>query len=73
VPFDSHHLVVRGSIKDGKFAIFHLDEEGAILAVEAVNAPQEFMAGRMLVAEHRIVPEARLADTSIPMKEILKG
>jgi 3-phenylpropionate/trans-cinnamate dioxygenase ferredoxin reductase subunit len=73
VPFDSHRLVVRGSIDDGKFAIYHLGNEGRILAVEAVNAPQEFMAGRTLVAEGRIVPDARLGDNSVPIKEIVKG
>jgi 3-phenylpropionate/trans-cinnamate dioxygenase ferredoxin reductase subunit len=73
VPFDSHRLVVRGSMEDGKFAIFHLAEDGAIIAVEAVNAPQEFMAGRLLVGQRQAVPEKRLADMSISMKEIAKG
>ena len=73
VPFDSHRLIVRGSIDDGKFAIYHLGNDGKILAVEAVNSAQDFMAGRTLVAEGRIVPDARLADNGVSIKEILKG
>lgn len=71
VPFDSHRLVVRGSIEDAKFTIFHLSDAGRVLAVEAVNMPQEFMAGRTLVGESRVVTPERLADTGVPIKQIV--
>lgn len=73
VPFDSHRLVVRGSIEEAKFAIFHLSDAGRILAVEAVNMAPEFMAGRTLVGEGRVVAPELLADTSVPIKQILAG
>jgi 3-phenylpropionate/trans-cinnamate dioxygenase ferredoxin reductase subunit len=73
IPFDSHRLVVRGSIDTGRFAIFHLAEDGTVLAVEAVNMPQEFMAGRMLIGARRSVDADRLADLAVSMKEIAKG
>jgi 3-phenylpropionate/trans-cinnamate dioxygenase ferredoxin reductase subunit len=73
VPFDSHRLVIRGSVDDRRFAIFHLSEEGRVLAVEAVNMAQEFMAGRTLVSGCRIVDPVRLADMSAPIKEIAAG
>jgi 3-phenylpropionate/trans-cinnamate dioxygenase ferredoxin reductase subunit len=73
VPFDSHRLVVRGAIDEAKFAIFHLADSGRVLAVEAVNMPQEFMAGRTLVGEGRVVDADRLADTTVPIKEIVQG
>ena len=72
MPFDSHRLVVRGSIEDAKFAIFHLSDRDRVLAVEAVNLAPEFMAARTLVGERRRVAAERLADTSVPIKEIVQ-
>lgn len=72
IPFDSHRLVVRGVFEEAKFAIFHLADSGRILAVEALNMPQEFMAGRTLVGGKRIVDPALLVDTTVPIKEILQ-
>lgn len=73
VPFDSHRLVVRGSMEDARFAIFHLSDAGRVLAVEAVNMAQEFLAGRTLVVEGRVVDPALLADMSEPIKQIAQG
>ena len=66
---DGDRIVVRGDPAARKFAVFHL-REGAVAAVEAVNAPPEYLVGRKLIADGaRIAPE-RLADTAIPMKNI---
>lgn len=73
VPFDSDRLVVRGSMDDHKFAIFHLDADNRIRAVEAVNMAGEFMAGRTLIADGREVPEALLADRNVSIKDIARG
>lgn len=73
VPFDSERLVIRGSTEEGKFAIFHLAADGGLLAVEAVNMPAEFMAGRTMVTERRIVDPATLADMSVSIKDIVKA
>ncbi len=69
VPFDSESLVVRGSRADAKFAIFHMSGD-RILAVEAVNAPAEFMAGRLMIGQAKAVDRAKLADVSVSMKEV---
>jgi 3-phenylpropionate/trans-cinnamate dioxygenase ferredoxin reductase component len=62
-------IVLRGDPQARKFAVFHL-RDGAVAAVEAVNAAPEYLVGRKLIADGaRIAPE-RLADTSIPMKTI---
>jgi 3-phenylpropionate/trans-cinnamate dioxygenase ferredoxin reductase subunit len=61
--------VVRGDPASTKFAVFHLSGD-KVQAVEAVNAPAEFMAGRQLIAQRRNVSPARLADTAISMKEV---
>jgi 3-phenylpropionate/trans-cinnamate dioxygenase ferredoxin reductase component len=63
-------LVMRGDPASGKFAVFHL-REGAVGAVEAVNAASEYLVGRKLIAEGGPVSPERLADTAIPMKNIV--
>lgn len=71
MPFDVASTVVRGDPAAGKFAIFLLDAGGSVRAVEAINAPGEFMAGKLLVASRKTIASERLADTTIPMKTLL--
>jgi 3-phenylpropionate/trans-cinnamate dioxygenase ferredoxin reductase subunit len=62
-------IVVRGDPASRKFAVFHL-RDGAVAAVEAVNAAPEYMVGKKLIADGvRIAPE-KLADLSISMKQM---
>jgi 3-phenylpropionate/trans-cinnamate dioxygenase ferredoxin reductase subunit len=72
VPFDTDRLVLRGDIATARFALFHL-QQGRVVAVEAVNSPPEFMAGKMLIEKGTVVDPERLADVSIPMKELAAG
>jgi 3-phenylpropionate/trans-cinnamate dioxygenase ferredoxin reductase subunit len=69
VPFDCDEILVRGDVKGAKFAVFHL-QQGVVRAVEAVNAPPEFMMGKQLIASRRPVARDRLADPTISMKEV---
>jgi 3-phenylpropionate/trans-cinnamate dioxygenase ferredoxin reductase subunit len=70
VSLDPDKIVVRGNIEANHFAIFHL--KGArVLAVEAVNAPAEFMAGKLLIAKAREVDAEGLADVDVAMKTFL--
>ena len=69
LPFDGDSLLVRGDPASGKFAVFHLKGD-LIQAVEAVNAPPEFMAGRQLIGSRRPVAREKLADGAISMKEV---
>ncbi|MDE2352666.1 MAG: hypothetical protein KGL66_12315, partial [Alphaproteobacteria bacterium] len=39
--------------------------------VEAVNAAPEYIVGRKLIADGTPIAAARLADTAIPMKNIV--
>jgi 3-phenylpropionate/trans-cinnamate dioxygenase ferredoxin reductase subunit len=67
--FDVDQTVMRGDPATGKFAVFHLS--GArIQAVEAVNAPPEFMMGRQWLASRRELDPGRLEDVSLPIKEV---
>lgn len=63
-------LVMRGDPASRKFAVFHL-REGKVAAVEAVNAAPEYLVGRRLIAEEATVAPERLADTALPMKNIV--
>ena len=69
LPFDVDSVLVRGDPATAKFAVFHLAGD-VIQAVEAVNSPAEFMAGRQLIASRRPIVRARLADTAVSMKEV---
>jgi 3-phenylpropionate/trans-cinnamate dioxygenase ferredoxin reductase subunit len=62
-------LVLRGDPASRKFAVFHL-RDGAVAAVEAVNAAPEYMIGKKLVADGKKIAAQTLADTSIPMKQM---
>jgi 3-phenylpropionate/trans-cinnamate dioxygenase ferredoxin reductase component len=68
-----HHAVrriIRGDVGAAKFAVFHLDAENRVQAVEAVNAAPEFMAGRQLVGNRKPVAPEKLTDMSVSMKEV---
>jgi 3-phenylpropionate/trans-cinnamate dioxygenase ferredoxin reductase component len=68
--FDVAERVVRGDPASGAFAIFHLAADGAVQAVEAVNAPTEFLAGRAMIASRRQAAAARLRDVSCSMQDL---
>lgn len=67
--FDVSEIVVRGDPAAAKFAVFHLKGD-LVQAVEAINAPPEFMMGKQLILNRRPVDKAKLADPSISMKEV---
>ncbi|MDG2521386.1 FAD-dependent oxidoreductase [Caulobacter segnis] len=69
LPFDADRIVVRGDPDTASFAVFHLKGD-LVQAVEAVNAPPEFMAGKMLISRRTPVSLEKLADTAISMKEV---
>ena len=69
MPFDVDAVVLRGDPAARKFSLFHLSK-GRVQAVEAINSPPEFMVGRQWLASRREVDPARLADVSIPIKEV---
>lgn len=70
LPFDVAETVVRGDPTSASFAIFHLSADNAVQAVEAVNAPTEFMAGRMMIGRRTRAIADRLRDMSCSMREL---
>lgn len=71
LPFDVRSTVVRGDPQAGRFAVFHLDGEGRLQAVEAVNAAPEFVAARQWVAAGQVLDAGRIADASLTVKQII--
>jgi len=69
LPIGAVAMSLRGDPAANRFAIFHLDADNRILAVEAINAVPEFMAGRQLIASRQPVSPAKLADLSVAMKD----
>jgi len=68
-PFDADRIVLRGDPASAKFAVFHLKGD-QLQAVEAINAPPEFMMGKQLILNRKAVDATRLADMSVSMKEV---
>lgn len=69
LPFDADSTLVRGDVAGARFAVFHLKGD-LVQAVEAVNAPPEFMAGKQLIARRTPVSKSKLADPAISMKDV---
>lgn len=59
--------VTRGDPSAARFAVFHL-RGGRLRAVEAVNAPAEFMAGKAWILSGAALDAARLADPAVPLR-----
>ncbi|HEX4365775.1 MAG TPA: FAD-dependent oxidoreductase [Rhodopila sp.] len=70
MPFDTSEIALRGDVAAGKFALFHLTEDGTVQAVEAVNAATEFMGGRRIIQRRKRLTRARIADMSVSMQEL---
>jgi 3-phenylpropionate/trans-cinnamate dioxygenase ferredoxin reductase subunit len=63
-------IVVRGEPDSRKFAAFYL-KDGALLAVDAVGMPMEFMASRQLILRGARPDPGALANPGVPMKSIV--
>jgi 3-phenylpropionate/trans-cinnamate dioxygenase ferredoxin reductase subunit len=69
LPFDADRVLLRGDPASARFAVFHLKGD-RIQAVEAVNAPPEFMAGKQFILNRKPVNIDKLADPTVSMKEV---
>lgn len=67
--FDVDQILVRGDPATAKFAVFHLKGD-QVQSVEAINSPPEFMMGKQLIGNRKPVDKAKLADSTISMKEV---
>lgn len=64
-------VVIRGDRLSGQsFAAFYL-KEGRLIAADCVNRPQEFVLSKKVIAEKIHISPERLADDSVPVKELV--
>jgi 3-phenylpropionate/trans-cinnamate dioxygenase ferredoxin reductase subunit len=61
--------VLRGNPESGSFALYYL-AQGELLAVDAVNSPRDFMAGKRWIAERKHPDAAKLGDTAVDLKTL---
>ncbi|MHA4869884.1 NAD(P)/FAD-dependent oxidoreductase [Duganella sp. PWIR1] len=69
-PYGADEVVVRAQPHTSSMALFHFSGE-RLLAVEAVNAPAEFMAGRQLIGRKAGLDKQKLVDMSLTMKQLM--
>jgi len=64
-------VVLRGDPGAGrKFSAFYFKND-QVIAVDAVNSPQEFMVGKQIISKSLAVDKVMLEDTSVPIKSLL--
>lgn len=68
----SYHddAVVRGDPASGSFSIIYR-RQGRVVAVDCINASNEFFHGRALVQNRIAAEPAELADSRVPLKELI--
>jgi len=54
----------------GRMALFHLGADRTVVAVEAVNTPAAFMAGRIMIAQCRRIDAALLRDPDSSLQQL---
>ena len=65
-------IVARGDVDTSReFALYYFKDD-ALLAVDAVNAAQSFMIGKMALTKGKTLDKAIVADVSAPLKSALK-
>lgn len=62
-------LVVRGDLAARSFSIVYL-RRGRVVALDCVNAVKDYVQGRKLILDGVAPEKARLADASVPLKEL---
>lgn len=62
--------VLRGDPATRSFSVIYL-KDGQVRALDCVNMVKDYVGGRKLVEARAVIDPARLADTAIPLKEML--
>ncbi|EKS71816.1 MULTISPECIES: NAD(P)/FAD-dependent oxidoreductase [Caballeronia] len=70
LPLDADSYVVRIGAGSQQLAVFHLLGE-RLRAVEAINSPAEYMAGRALIESGGRLSKQKLADATVAMSNVL--
>ena len=63
-------IIIRGSVDDKSFSIIYL-KDGKVIALDCINAVKDYVQGRKLVEMGAVIAPERLADASVPLKEMV--
>jgi 3-phenylpropionate/trans-cinnamate dioxygenase ferredoxin reductase subunit len=63
-------VVVRGEPPSERFSVLYY-AAGQLIAVDAINAPRDYMVVRKVLGEGGTLPADRVADASVPLKELV--
>lgn len=63
-------IVVRGDMASRSVSLIYL-REGRVIALDCVNATRDYVQGRALVLAGAVIDPAQLADTAVPLKEMI--
>lgn len=63
-------VIVRGDPQTQVFSCLYL-KQGRLIAVDAVNAPKDYIQSRSLIADHASIEPAKLADSSMQLKDMI--
>ncbi|WP_241255658.1 NAD(P)/FAD-dependent oxidoreductase [Candidatus Protofrankia californiensis] len=67
---EGEEVIARNSLEGFKIAFFHVRGEN-VVAVETINSPGEFMAGKRFIEKNARVDLTKLADSSVPLQGVL--
>lgn len=71
LPAGHDQTVTRGSPDEGRFSLFHF-RNGALVAVDSVNQPQDHMAARKLLDRRVLITPEQAADIRCPLASLAR-
>ena len=72
LPADAAHTIVRANTPPAAFTAMHLAEDGSVIGVTAANNPRDIRAGQALIRSRQPVDPAALADTKVPLQQLIR-
>jgi 3-phenylpropionate/trans-cinnamate dioxygenase ferredoxin reductase subunit len=61
--------VIRGMMESRKFSVFYFRDR-KLLGIDSINRPADHMAGRKLIAAHKLLTPEQAADEAINLKDL---
>ena len=64
--------MLQGNIDDARFSVFYLQND-TLIAVDSINDPKPFMAGKKILKRGVNVTRAQLEDPDVSLKDLASG
>ena len=62
-------VAIRGNPAERSFSCLYL-MENRLIAVDAINAPRDFVQSKQLIADRRLIDQGLLADATVALKDL---